>query len=616
MLEISFLGPLRIHRDNVEITPSAPKLRQVLALLTLNANSLATVEQLGEELWGEELPASAATTLQTYIYQLRRRLGLVGAPISPGGGAALITRVGGYELQLDESQRYDVRDFEQLIATGRSELATGDFGGAVDRFSRALSVWRGDALMDVPTGKRLSAWCAQLEERRKRVHEQRFNAALELGGHYDVLDELTGMVRMHPVHEGFAGQLMLALYRCGRRGEALDVFRRTRGRLVEELGLEPGSDLQQLHAAVLSDARSLTVPHARRPSEATAALAQQRVWVTPGQLLPDVPDFVGRRKEVRQIVDHLGASRTAGTALPVIEIHGPAGIGKTALAMHASHRLRSHFPDGQLYVDLSAVGTGEDTLVGVLSSCLIACGARRADLPGGLDELSLLFRSWTADRRVLVVVDDVMTASQLTPLIPAGSGCALIACYRYRVHTLSVGEKLHLQPLGSDEALALFGGIAGQHRLEQEPEAVRDLVERCGRLPLPVRAAAAKLGSRPSWRVATLVDRLVNDEFMVLNLPGGIRSLRSTLETSCRGLSDANREVLQVVVGHGPVWADEDLAEIFGAPVNEVHSTLEQLADMHLLDEVVCDTGAAGYRVPSLIAVLLRSLLDRPRLPL
>ena len=609
MIEIGLLGSLRVRRDGADLTPSAPKLRRVLALLVLNANSLVSVDQLCEELWEDRPPLSALTTLQTYIYQLRRRLGLAGdqtGVVRLDQSAAqplLVTRVGGYELRLDGRESVDVHSFDVLVTRGRAELESGDFGRAADTLRGALGIWRGQALVDIGVGQRLSAWCTQLEQRRKGAMEQLFAAELELGHHHVVLDELAGAVRMHPSHEGFAAQLMLALHRCGRRSEALDVFRSIRAHLIAELGLEPTGPLRQLHQAVLADDPKLLA----MPKQTNRIAAEDSM--APAQLPPDIPGFVGRDRELARLAAYLGADNSAEPSLRVVEMHGAPGVGKTALATRAAHRLRPHFPDGQLFVDLSGVGTGATQMSNVLVACLRSCGLRRDELPTGLDELSRMFRSWTANRRVLMVVDDVLTASQLRPLMPGGAGCAVIATYRYRAQGLSVGKEITLRALTEEQALELFGRIAGEWRFEDEPDAVRQLVRMCDLLPLAVRAVAARLASRPGWSVARLVKRIAGDEMMLLELPAGAQSLLGTVESNYRMLPEEYSEVLRAIVaGDRRRWHLEDVASLVGNRF-DVETVVDYLVDVHLVEELHTGEDRPAYTVSRLTRCALRYLL-------
>ncbi|GAA3501770.1 AfsR/SARP family transcriptional regulator [Streptomyces prasinosporus] len=618
MIEIGLLGSFRVRRDGVDVTPSAPKLRQVLTLLVLNANALVSVDQLCAELWGECPPLSALTTLQTYIYQLRRKLRLAtgqnGTPFGscpPRECPALLTRVGGYELRLHDKKAVDAYRFEQLAEQGKEKYREGAEEAAARTLKEALSVWQGEALVDVAAGQRLSAWATQLEERRKSVLEQRFAIKLELGHHQTVLDDLFAAFRSYPTHEAFAGQLMRALHRSGRRPEALDVFRTLRTRLVDEIGLEPSAALQRLHQEVLAD-RSHAVrtpaPKPETPTRGRPAAGRAPSALAPAQLPADIGDFVGRSTELDQVAAYLGSHGTKGCGVRLVEVHGPPGVGKTAFAVHAAHRLRRHFPDGQLFMDLSAVGNGSAQLADVLAASLSSCGIPCEKLPTGLDELAQLFRSWTADRRILVVVDEVLAASQLRALMPGGSGCAVIATNRYRAHGLATGRKIVLCALSPDEALTLYGGADARHR-DDDPDAVRELVRMCEGLPLVVRAVAGRLAARPGWSAGRLTARLSADPSLLLGLPAGTQSLLSTVESSYRHLAQPHRHLLHLMVRNGRVhWRLEEVAQLLPRSAGHVETLLEYLVDVHLVDEVVpppAGPGAAAraepvYTVPGL----------------
>ncbi|CAL9433211.1 BTAD domain-containing putative transcriptional regulator [Streptomyces sp. enrichment culture] len=613
MIEIGLLGSMRVRRNGEDVTPSAPKLRQVLALLVLNANSLVSVDQLCEELWEDHPPLSALTTLQTYIYQLRRRLllatGQHGAPFGtrpPHSCPALLTRVGGYELRLHK-QAVDAYRFDQLSEQGMAQLRGGAGDEAARTLKNALSLWQGGALVDISTGRRLSAWSTQLEERRKSVQEQRFSLELELGRHHAMLDELSEAFRAHPTHEAFAGQLMRALHRCGRRPDALNAFRTLRSHLVEELGLEPSAQLQRLHQEVLADRGHLRGPAATAKADTTPG--GRRLVPGPAQLPADTGDFVGRERELDQLETFLGRDRSS-TGMRVVEVHGPPGVGKSAFAVRAAHRLRPRFPDGQLFIDLSAVGEGSQQLADVLSACLTACGIQREKQPAGLDELSRLFRTWTADRRVLVVVDDVLTASQVRAVLPGGSGCAVIATNRYRAHSLSTGRKIVLPALSPEESLQLYDRVAGERSRLEDPAAVQELMGQCEGLPLAIRAVAGRLTARPGWSASRLALRLRGNHRMLLELPAGTQSLMTTVAASHRHLPAPSQELLCLLLQRErPRWSLDEVVTRLRPGIGDAETLLEYLVDVHLVQEHLTADAELLYSVPRLTRQALIQLL-------
>ena len=273
MMGITVLGPFTATHRQASFAPSATKPRQVLALLALQADRVVTVPTLMEEIWGEAPPRSAATTLQTYILQLRRKLSAALECDAVDAKDVLMTRHGGYLLRARPG-RLDAQEFEQLAALGGRALEAGDDRTASDLLSQALALWLGPALVDVKVGSVLELDVVRLEERRMSVLEQRIAADLRLGRHGELIPELSVLAARHPMHETFCAQLMTALYRSGGSWRALDVYQRLRSALVKELGLEPSERLRRLHQVVLSgeeitDDRGAGASHGRaaaRPS--------------------------------------------------------------------------------------------------------------------------------------------------------------------------------------------------------------------------------------------------------------------------------------------------------------------------------------------------------------
>lgn len=251
-MEIKVLGPLMAESGGTSVVPSAGKPRQILALLSVYANQVLPVPTLMEEIWGSDMPRSAPTTLQTYILQLRR---LIAGALGPDGPRTarevLATRHGGYLLEVAPGA-VDVHEYDRLVATARGATERGDDECAAALYREALGVWRGPALVDVRLGPLLEIELVRLEESRLGVLEQRIDSDLRLGRHRQLLAELTSLTARHPLHEGLHAQRIVALYRSGRRWQALNVFQDLRRGLTEELGLDPSARLQQLHRAVLA----------------------------------------------------------------------------------------------------------------------------------------------------------------------------------------------------------------------------------------------------------------------------------------------------------------------------------------------------------------------------
>ncbi|MEV5103712.1 BTAD domain-containing putative transcriptional regulator [Streptomyces massasporeus] len=254
-MDIAVLGALDVRENEISLTPTAPKPRQVLAMLALYADQVVPVATLIEELWGERPPRSARTTLQTYVLQLRELISTAiehdpeGAPVRTAKDV-LVTSPGGYMLSTSGGAS-DVRDFERLAGAGYRAMDAGDFAGAARQLRDALALWTGSALADVQTGAQLEMETRRLEEIRLCALDQRIEADLRLGRHRELLGELTVLVSRYRTHENLHGQFMLALHRSGRRSEALGVYQRLRTALVRELGLEPSSGLRRMQRSIL-----------------------------------------------------------------------------------------------------------------------------------------------------------------------------------------------------------------------------------------------------------------------------------------------------------------------------------------------------------------------------
>jgi DNA-binding SARP family transcriptional activator len=258
-VDIAVLGPVTVSLNGRSIVPTAGKPRRLLALLALRCGTVVPVSTLMEELWGEEIPRSGATTLQTYVLQIRRLIAEALPADSPYQAKdVLVTRFNGYQLMVSPTS-FDARAFEQLAASGDSALELGDAAGASKVLSKALGFWRGAALTDVPTGQVLGMEAMRLEETRRRVQEQRIVADICCGRHATLIPELRMLVSQHPMNENLCALLMIAFQRSGASWRALLAFRSLRRTLIGELGVEPSARLQSLHQAVLLNAQDLSL---------------------------------------------------------------------------------------------------------------------------------------------------------------------------------------------------------------------------------------------------------------------------------------------------------------------------------------------------------------------
>jgi DNA-binding SARP family transcriptional activator len=576
VIQVRLLGPFELIIDGeTTVALSAPKLRRVLMLLVLHAGRVVSMSQFISELWEDRLPPSARTTLHTYIYQLRQLLGRVGET----SGVSLERTADGYLLRLPP-ECVDAHRFTALVAQGRARLAEGQTLLGIQTLNEALSLWGAASMAESNLGSVLHAEAVRLEELRRAAVEERIEAELNLGQHHQAVGELLGLVASNPTHEGLQAKLMLALYRCGRRSEALDAYRRARSVLRNELGLEPCTGLRQLHDHVLTADPSLDLPEGTPVRTGTASIPP------PSQLPPDV-GLVGRRSQVealrRALEDDLHVGR------PVAVVTGTPASGKSALCVHAAHQVRANYPDGQLWAELTTPDGRPVPPEAVLGDFLRAVGLAPSRVPQDINERARMFRSWAADRRVLVVLDDVVDVDQLVPLLPGGSRSATLVTSRRRLSDPRITTKVAASPLPHAEAWDLLASALGKERLADEGKAVDQVIRLCQGLPGPLQTVARQLELRPHWSVA----RVLEDSKLL--------SLAPSFRRTYRLLASEVQSAFRALAAAGPVLTAEQAGAVLGAPTPVAEAVLEDLVEAQLAD-VRPETGSRhlGYAFSAL----------------
>lgn len=599
------LGPLVAQLDGVDRTPNAPKLRRLLGLLVVNAGEVVTTSAIVDELWPDEAPDTATAALYVYVSQLRQHL-------CPGIGARapgqlVLTTKPGYRLAVDPALA-DLHQFRMLTAQGRRALDGDDLDDAVLQLRSALELWRGPALAGLDSVGPLGDHARALDEQRLAVHEQMLDAELRRGNHEVALPELADLCRAHPLRERLAAQLMLALYRSGRQAEALDVHRASRELLADQLGVDPGPDLHAMHQAILTG----DVPQVRVSSAQPRAAGPDTATIgAPAQLLPTIPDFTGRAAVLTSVLDGLAGD---GVAPPLCEISGPGGSGKTALALHAAHRLRERFPDGQLYAALrgsteSPAETGE-----VLHTFLVALGLDARFVPERVEERSQLLRTRLSGRRVLIVLDDVTHESRVRPLLPGAAGCAVLLTGRTRLLGIEGVTRVGLGMMEPDEAGTLLAHLIGAARTSAEPNATAEVVRQCGLLPLAVRIAGARLSARPHRTIAEFAESLADERGRLDELVAGDLEVRTSIGLSYRACTDVQRRALRLVAAlrpdDFPAWV---VALLLGVPPRHGGDVVDQLVDAQLIQPVGRDEiGQARYQLHDLVRIYADEQADDP----
>ncbi|MFI6553879.1 BTAD domain-containing putative transcriptional regulator [Streptomyces griseus] len=672
-MDFGVLGPLTVRRAGVPLELGTPKGQMLLAVLLSRPGRTVTDDALVEAVWGAEQPKSATKNVQTYVHRLRRRLG------DPGR----ITREGrGYRLRADRGELDSAR-FEDLADAARAAPAAGDHERSRRLFDEALGLWRGPAFGEIADVPALRAEATRLDELRLGVLEERVDVDLRLGRHGEVLGELTALTMEHPFRERMWAQLMLALYRCGRRADALLAYLQVRDVLVEETGLEPGHRLRDLHRAVLGedpaldrvtvgaeahapDRTAVTMPGptpdrvgvaadelapgrpafaaedpAQRPAPdltpgRTAVTAEDPApgtdpapapgpdpgtaapGTTPGPA-PDLPvlvseeqaradvararmlppalgDFSGQERELAEIEAVLRTRHAADEPAATVTISGPGGVGKTALAVQAAHRLRSAYPDGRLFATLAGTRTQPASATAVLGRFLRALGVPATAVPDDPEERVDLYRGLLAERRILVVLDDAYNEAQLAPLLPASGTCGVIATGRVRLGGLGGAHRVELREMSEADSAALLRGSTGGRLATASGAELSELVRLCARLPLALRIAGSLLVSRPHWRPADLVSRLADEQHRLDALRYRDLEVRASFGLSYEGLRPGARRLFRLLglleAPDFPLWA---AAAAVDTELREAQELLDELVDVHLLDVRPPDASGTPY---------------------
>jgi DNA-binding SARP family transcriptional activator len=613
-MEFRLLGALEVIEDGQDITPSAPKLREVLALLVLRNNQLVQIESLIDELWGEDPPSSALSTLQTYIYKLRKVL------FDRASDSTLVTKQAGY-LAVIPPGNVDVCRFEESLCEGRKAMEKGDAAASAQMLAEALAMWRGPALADVLPGSALASHVTRLEESRLTAIEQRIDAELQLGRHLELISELRELTSANPYHEGLHTKLMLALYRAGRRGEALESYQQVRSVLVDELGVEPSTQTRRMQQSLLSSDPELD--NVLAPAAGAAAAASVATLSTPAQLPPDIADFAGRRSEAARIEPLITRDDEPGTAVHVVLLTGMPGVGKTALGVRAAHRVARHFPGGQFFADLGASGEEPSRPGTILWRFLRAIGLSPDEIPENTDERSKLFRTWTARHAALIFLDDAASARQVVPLLPGSPHCSVVVTSRSRLSGLPGTRHVELDLLAVAEGVELLGNIAGRSRIGADVRAAEQLVELCGRLPLALRSAGARLIASPAWPVAKVTQLLGAPRSRLDQLTCADYDVRARFDASYQLLSEPDKgafRLLSLLDEHE--FPGRKAAALLGCSVPEADDFLARLIDHHLLRAMAPGTdGDIRYGFHELARLYARDRLQQvingeERLPL
>jgi DNA-binding SARP family transcriptional activator len=568
------LGPVEVRIGPRSMPLFGRRQRRTLAALLLDADRVVQVDRLVDVVWDVAPPSTARRQIQDLVTRLRRDLTTAGAARD-----TIVTAGGGYVLRLD-GHELDTRRFTALVEAA-NRIAQNDHAAAAADLRAALELWRGPAMAGSSDGA-LAPAAAALNERRLAVWEDVLRIELDLGRHRDLIGELAALVDQQPYRESAVGLLMLALSRDGRQAEALAAYEALRRRLADELGIDPGGDLQRTHRAILrSDA------HGSSPADGARVAP-----VVPAQLPADVTPFTGRAEQIGRLDALVPGQDGRPNAVVISAIAGAAGIGKTALAVHWAHRVRAAFPDGQLYVNLSGYAPAPPVRpIAALTRLLNTLGVAPEHVPDHVEEAAALYRSHLAGRRILVVLDNAGHADQVRPLLPGSGGCLALITSRDSLRGLIARDGAHrltLDALTPAESRALLATLVGPERVDAEPAAADELARLCAHLPLALRIAAAILADHPERSIAGYAAELrAGDRLAALQVDGDERAaVRAAFDLSYAVQPDAARRVFRLLgLVPGADIGTEAAAALAGIPTGHAGALLRQLTDAHVIDQ-------------------------------
>lgn len=556
-VRVRLLGPVEVVVAGSPQAVNGLRRKAVLAMLALHAGRVVSVDRLIDVVWGDQLPATAANTLQRHVSYLR---GVLGEP------GSIVARQPGYLLDTGPDST-DVQAAERLIELARRST---DRNEQVKHLTAAVALWRGPPLADVAGSAWLEEQAEHLARLRLEAERSLAEARLSVGEHAGLVPGLERLVRQHPFDEHLHAQLMLALYRDGRQVEAVATYRRLRDNLRENLGIDPGPRLRDLESAILRQDTAIAAP---APAAAPPVAAQ---------LPPPVPTFTGRDAQLAALdalVDRGGA----------VVVSGTAGVGKTALAVHWAHRAAARFPDGQLYVNLRGFDPAATPTepARALHGFLEALGVPAARMPSDPDTMVSLYRTTVAGKRLLVVLDNARDAEQVRPLLPGSPDCLAIVTSRDQLILLVVTESAQPVPLdllSPGEARDLLVRRLGERQVAAEPAAVDDIADRCARLPIALAIVAARAATNRHFSLAAVAGEL--GDLDAFRAGDEATDVRAVFSWSCRTLSPPAARLFRLLSLHpGPDVAAPAVASLAGADGQTIGPLLTELTRANLFTE-------------------------------
>ena len=597
---ITILGPLSIRRGSIEVPLRADRQRVILGRLAMTPNAAVSRQELIDIVWDGQLPPRTAVGLvHTYVARIRQLI--QPHPTRPCAPGILRLGPGGYRLQA-EAAHLDVLRFRTLSDEARAVAAMSP-AYAVDLLMSALALWRGSPAADLD-GLRVHPVAIALRDEQISAALLYADLAGSIGDHGRAVPTLRELCQQHPLHEPLHGRLILALAATGLQAAALAEYNEIRLRLANDLGIDPSLELTSCWQRVLQQDWP-------RPTVTLAAPAERR---RPFQTPAPVADFTGRKDELDLLCGHFDRDPTASapSSVVVCAVAGVGGVGKTALVIQAAHCLRSSFPDGQLYADLQGVGPVPVTSLEVLARFLRALGVGAAEIPRDEAECAALYRTTLADQRVLVILDNARDARQVRALLPGHGGCGVLITSRRRMADLAAAHLVDLSTMPVVDALNLFAETTGTAGALADRESATKVVHACGRLPLAVRIAGARLASRPGWTVQMLAQRLGDQRRLLDELRIGDLEVAASFQLSYQELPPRVARTFRLLAMSPTTEISVPVATaMLDRDPGDVERDLDTLVESSLL--IVA--GPERFKYHDLVRLYARNLVDTEESP-
>ncbi|KAB1947700.1 transcriptional regulator, SARP family protein [Micromonospora sp. ALFpr18c] len=590
------MGPLRVWRGATELDAGPRQQRCLLALLLARVGHPISMTDLTALIWGADSPPSAVNVIHKYIGALRR---LLEPDLPPRASGSYLLRSGnGYRFTAGP-EMLDLVAFRWRVASAQASVAKGRPDEALDYYAEALQLCRGFAGDSLADSNRAAATFAGIVGEFFDAVVDAARIAVRVRQPSRVLTPLRLAAEMDPLHEVVHASLVTTLAAAGQQAEALAVYRKIRERLVEELGIDPGHSLQDAHRQVLTQS---ALPQAAEADSVVPGVRSDDVpvapLVRPAQLPPDLSQFVGRSSELALLSDLVAGMRDDGRTSPlVVAMDGMGGVGKSTLAAHFARLVADEFTDGQLYLDLQGEQDDDDAVRAgdALRSILYALGVPASQVPDTFDARVGTYRSLTAGKRVLLLVDNVRDAGQVRPLLPNSADSLVLLTSRRPLLGLAAFDGAYLLRLDVPDLPSARELLV--HRLERwtkrrigqaDIAIVDEITELCGRLPLALAILAARLTARPTLSLASVLADLRDGARRLEAFPGGVgaHDPRTAFSWSYRQLSPGAARLFRLLaVSLTPGITAQACVSLSGRESARTHAELAELTEAALVTE-------------------------------